>query len=174
MSVTSTVEGARPARRRGAVLALLDRFEEIVSGAALIVVVLSVCWGVVTRYVTEQPAAWAGEVAAIGFAWVVFVGASAGFKHRMHVSIDMLMQKVPAPVRVPVERALDVGIVVFCAYVAWLGVGFTWDNWDNPTSVLRLPLSIVYAAVMLGFALMALRYAQAALARWRGDARREG
>jgi TRAP-type C4-dicarboxylate transport system permease small subunit len=169
MSVTSTVAAAPPARRRGILRILLANFEEIVSGAALIVVVLSVCWGVVTRYVTEQPATWAGEVAGIGFAWVVFIGASAGFKHGMHVSIDMLMQRLPASVRVPVERVLDFGVVAFCAYVTWLGVGFTADNWDNPTSVLRLPLSIVYAAVTLGFGLMALRYAQAALARWRDE-----
>jgi TRAP-type transport system small permease protein len=167
MSVTSTLAPARGRRRAG--VALLDNFEEIVSGVALVVVVLSVCWGVVTRYVTDQPAAWSGEVAAIAFAWVVFIGASAGFKRAMHVSIDMLVKLLPDRIRVPLERALDVTVVVFCAYVAWLGVGFTYHNWDNPTSVLRLPLSVIYVAVALGFALMALRYAQAALGRWRGD-----
>jgi TRAP-type C4-dicarboxylate transport system permease small subunit len=165
ISVQSTLDAVRAPR--GMVLFLLDNVEEIVAGAALIVVVASVCWGVITRYLTEQPATWSGEVAAIGFAWVVFIGASAGFKHRMHVSIDMLMQFIPAGLRVPVERALDVVVVAFCAYVAWLGVCFTGENWDNPTSVLRLPMSIIYAAVTLGFALMTFRYAQAAWPRWR-------
>jgi TRAP-type C4-dicarboxylate transport system permease small subunit len=152
---------------RGLALLLLDSFEEIVAGAALVIVVLSVCWGVITRYLTEQPATWSGEIAAIGFAWLVFIGASAGFKHRMHVSIDMLVQFLPAHIRIPVERILDVVVVAFCAYVAWLGVVFTSQNWDNPTSVLRLPMSIIYAAVTLGFALMTLRYAEAAWPRWR-------
>jgi TRAP-type C4-dicarboxylate transport system permease small subunit len=154
---------------RGLASTLLANFEEVISGAALVIVVLSVCWGVVSRYVTEQPATWSGEVAAIAFAWVVFLGASAGFKRGMHVSIDMLMLRVPAIIRIPVERLLDVAVFLFCLYVAWLGVGFTLDNWDNPTSVLRLPLSIVYVAVTLGFALMALRYAEAAMTRWRGE-----
>jgi TRAP-type C4-dicarboxylate transport system permease small subunit len=166
ISVQSSLDvEAQPSR--GLVLALLDSFEEIVAGAALVIVVLSVCWGVITRYLTEQPATWSGEVAAIGFAWLVFVGASAGFKHRMHVSIDMLVQFLPARVRLQVDRVLDIVVVAFCAYVAWLGVVFTAENWDNPTSVLRLPMSIVYAAVTLGFAMMTFRYAQTAWPRWR-------
>ena len=37
----------------------IDQFEEIVASGSLIVVVASVCWGVISRYITEQPAAWA-------------------------------------------------------------------------------------------------------------------
>lgn len=166
ISVQSSI-GAVSRAPRDLALFLLNSVEEIVAGAALVIVVLSVCWGVITRYLTEQPATWSGEVAAIGFAWVVFIGASAGFKHRMHVSIDMLVQLMPARVRVPIERVLDVVVLAFCAYVAWLGAVFTSENWDNPTSVLRLPMSIIYAAVTLGFALMTFRYAQAVWPCWR-------
>jgi TRAP-type C4-dicarboxylate transport system permease small subunit len=46
--------------------------------------------------------------------------------------------------------------------MVWLGATFTITNWDNPTSVLRLPSSIVYAAVPVGFGLMAVRIVQRA------------
>ena len=39
--------------------------DEAIAVLALLVTVLSVTWGVVTRYVTAQPAVWASEVAAI-------------------------------------------------------------------------------------------------------------
>ena len=45
-----------------------DQFEEIVACIALAAVVLAVTWGVVTRYITAQPAAWASEVATLAFA----------------------------------------------------------------------------------------------------------
>ena len=61
--------------RRG-LATFADRFEETVAAAAVVVIIGSVGWGVVTRYITEQPAAWASEVATLGFAWVVFFGAS--------------------------------------------------------------------------------------------------
>ncbi len=145
---------------------LLANVEEILSGVALVVVVLSVCWGVVTRYISSQPAAWTGEIGAMGFAWLIFLGASAGFKHGTHVSIDMLVQALPSAIRRPIAAAVDLLVLAFCLYVVWLGIRFTIDNWDNPSAVLRLPLSITYAAVTVGFALMAIRHAQVALPRW--------
>ena len=57
--------------------------------------ILSVAWGVITRYITAQPATWAGELAVIAFAWVVFLGASACFKYRLHASIDMVTALLP-------------------------------------------------------------------------------
>jgi TRAP-type C4-dicarboxylate transport system permease small subunit len=146
-------------------LRALDHVEEIVACTALVAVVAAVCWGVLTRYVTAQPAPWAGEVAQMGFAWVVFMGAAAGLKRGMHVSIDLLTARLPRALRLPLEIALDLGLLAFFVYVAWLGVGFTVDNWDNPSPVLRLPLSIVYASVTAGFALMALRHSTALLRR---------
>lgn len=136
-----------------------DNFEECLAGAALVIVVLAVCWGVVTRYITAQPAAWAGEVAAIAFAWTVFVGSSAALKRGMHVNIDMLLIFLPPPARRVVVLASDAIVLAFLVIGLGLAVEFAIDSWDNPTSVLRLPLSTVYAAVMVGFACLLWRYA---------------
>ena len=70
---------------------LADRFEELVAAAAVVVIIASVGWGVITRYVTAQPAAWASEIATLGFAWVVFFGAAACVKYRLHPAIDVLV-----------------------------------------------------------------------------------
>jgi TRAP-type C4-dicarboxylate transport system permease small subunit len=50
---------------------------------------------VVTRYITAQAAAWASELATLAFAWLVFFGASACIKYRLHPSIDMLVRRLP-------------------------------------------------------------------------------
>lgn len=47
--------------------------EDAIAGTALVVVVGSVLWGVLTRYLLAQPAPWSYEVATIGFAWLVFL-----------------------------------------------------------------------------------------------------
>ena len=139
-------------------------FEEIVASAALIVVILSVCWGVLTRYVTEQPAAWAGELAVIGFAWVVFLGASACFKYKLHAGIDMLTVLLPPAVLRVIRILVHALVLGFCAFMVWFGVRFSIDAWDNPTSVLRWPSTVLYGAVTLGFALMLVRYVEGLIA----------
>lgn len=143
-------------------------FEEWLAGLALVVVVLAACWGVVTRYVTAQPATWTGEVAAIAFAWLVFVGGAAGFKYGMHVAIDMAVAKLPAPARRAVMAFADALVLAFLATLFVLAVQFSIDAWSDPTSVLRLPRSVTYASVVVGSACMALRYAQSAWRRWHG------
>ena len=142
--------------------------EEAIAGAALVVVVLVTCWGVVTRYVTEQPATWAGEVAGIAFAWLVFLGAAAGFKYGMHVAIDMLVVALPVPLRRALMALVDALVLAFLAILFVLAVQFSIDAWSDPTSVLRLPRSVTYVSVVVGSACMAVRYAQAAWRRWHG------
>lgn len=146
----------------------LAYFEEWLSGCALVVVVLVTCWGVITRYVTEQPATWTGEVAGIAFAWLVFLGAAAGFKYGMHVAIDMLVLTLPVALRRLLMALTDVLVLAFLTTLLVLSVQFSIDAWSDPTSVLRLPRSVTYASVVVGSACMFVRYAQAAWRRWHG------
>lgn len=145
----------------------LANFEEIIAGVALVIVVLAVCWGVVTRYITEQPATWAGEVAGIAFAWMIFIGSSAALKRGMHVSIDMLVIVLPARARRIVAIVGDIIVLAFLTVGLYLAVEFTAEAWDNPSSVLRIPLSTIYLSVVVGFACLLLRYVQAMLVRLR-------
>ncbi|MDQ2736809.1 MAG: TRAP transporter small permease [Pseudomonadota bacterium] len=156
-----TVSGVRRA-------APLAYFEELLSGCALVVIVLVTCWGVVTRYVTEQPATWTGEIAGIAFAWLVFLGAAAGFKYSMHVAIDMLVLKLPVALRRFLMILTDALVLAFLATLLVLSVQFSIDAWSDPTSVLRLPRSVTYVSVVVGSACMIVRYAQAAWRRWHG------
>ncbi|MCC6197876.1 MAG: TRAP transporter small permease [Burkholderiales bacterium] len=144
-----------------------EHLEEIVSGTALVIVVLSASWGVVTRYLTETPATWAGELATLAFAWVVFVGASTVFKHGGHVSIDMLINFLPPRWRPRIQAAMDAIVLVFCAAVTALAVRVTMQNWDNPTSVMRVPIALIYLSLVVGFGMMSLRQGELALRRWR-------
>lgn len=144
---------------------LAGQAEEIVAGAALVIVVLAVCWGVITRYVTAQPATWAGEVAAFAFAWCVFVGSAAVVKRGGHVSVDMLVMAFPQHLRAAVNFLAQLAGLAFCATAAWLAFDFALSNADNPSAVLRMPLTILYLAPAVGFLLMALRTIQAIVTR---------
>jgi TRAP-type transport system small permease protein len=139
---------------------VVDQFEEIVACLALTVVILSVGWGVITRYITAQPAAWASEVATLAFAWVVFFGAAAGIKYRLHPSIDMLVVRLPKGMQTAVRWLNHALVLGLCLFMAWFGTRFAIDAWSNPSPVLRLPLTWLYGPVALCFALMALRYVQ--------------
>jgi TRAP-type transport system small permease protein len=132
--------------------------DEAIGAGALLVTVGSVGWGVVTRYVTAQPAVWASEVAAIAFAWLTFFGASACFRHNAHPSIDMLVGRLPAGPQRVARIGVDLLVAAFLAYFCWLGLEFSIGAWDNPTAVLRLPMTVVYGPVTLASLMMLARH----------------
>lgn len=136
----------------------VTQFEEVVAGVALVAVVFAVSWGVITRYITTQPAAWAGEIATIGFAWVIFFGASACVKRGLHPAVDVPIGRLPPRLRQAVTGLNHVLIIAFLGFMIWFGTRFSIDAWDNPTPVLRWPLTILYGPVTLCSALMLFRY----------------
>jgi len=152
----------------------VDQFEEIVASVAVVVVVLSVSWGVLTRYVTSQPATWAGEIATLAFAWVVFFGASACIKYQMHPTIDLLLNRLPRGLRRVVAGLNHLLLLAFCGFMVWFGTRFAIDAWESPSAVLRLPMTWLYGPVAFCFALMIVRYLQVLAGRvWHVDEDRE-
>lgn len=145
---------------RSARFRLLDQFEEVVASLAIVVIVFSVSWGVITRYITAQSAAWASEVATLGFAWLVFFGAAACVKYHLHPSIDMLAERLSGAPQRWVRGFNHALVIGFCVFMAIYGTRFAIDAWGNPSPVLRLPLTWLYGPVALCFALMAMRRVQ--------------
>lgn len=134
----------------------LRDWEETLAALALAVVFLAVTWGVIARYISPRPATWSGEVASLGFAWVVFLGAAAGARRRLHVGVDAVTARLPDGVQRAVAAVVGVILALALAYMALLAARLGWKSLGRPTPVLRLPAAIVHAAVVLGFGSMAV------------------
>ena len=114
----------------------------------------------ITRYITAQTAAWASELATLAFAWLVFFGASACIKYRLHPSIDMLVRRLPVSLQFAVRWFNHALLLSFFVFMTWFGARFAVAAWSNPSPVLRLPLAFLYGPVAFCFALMIVRYLQ--------------
>jgi TRAP-type C4-dicarboxylate transport system permease small subunit len=162
------------ARGPGLLGRIVDQFEEIVASLAVAVIIAAVGWGVITRYVTAQPAAWASEVATLAFAWAIFFGGTACIKYRLLPTIDMLVVRLPAGAQTAIRWANHALLLAFFAFMTWFGVRFAIDTWSSPSPVLRMPQTFLYGPVALCSALMAVRYLQVmAGRRWQLDEHRE-
>lgn len=133
--------------------------EECIACTALAITVLCTSWGVFTRYVSAQPATWAAEIAAAGFCWVIFFGAAAVYKRAGHVSIDVLVVRLPNRLRHVIALSADLLVLVFLIGTSWLATIYTVNSWDSPMPSLRWPYSLHYAGAALGLMAMTLRHA---------------
>lgn len=153
-----TASSDDPAGLAGRARVLLFRWEETLAVVALCVVVASVSYGVITRYITASSATWATELASLSFTWVVFLGAAGAMRRHMHVSIDALTRLLPKGFERAVAWAVDVLILAFLAYTTYLAVLITIEAYRRPSPVLRISFSWVYLAVVLGFGSMLISH----------------
>lgn len=135
---------------------IIRRLEDAISFSALTLLVLSVLWGVMTRYVTEKPAVWTTELSGILFTWVVFIGAMTALRDGRHIRVTLLIDLLPRGWR---TRALQVGdllVLGFFVYVAYLSVVMMAKGASRPSPVLNIPFSYVYLATTICFAGMSV------------------
>lgn len=163
MQAADNAAALRPRQRR-----MLDLpVEDVIAGLCMVIVVGSVLWGVITRYIFPQPAAWSYEVATIGFAWLTFFGAAAGVKFRLHSDIDVFVALFPESW----QRAVTIFnlwmLAFFFAALAIFFVFHTIDAHKSTTIALNMPRSLIYAPLALASAIMLLRHVQV----WRDPAR---
>ena len=134
--------------------------ELIVMNVAFVVLVSAIVWGVLSRYVTQNPASWVEEVSSIAFTVVVFVGASEVQRRNKHVRVDLVTSLLPCRAQGALSIVIGVFVALYCFYVGWLGLEQTIASNSATTSMLNIPLSVPYGALTLGFFLFGLRTLQ--------------
>jgi len=133
---------------------------------ALVVVVLSVTYGVIMRYLFEVAPIWTSELSAIAFTWLVFLGASAAYKRKMHIGIDLLTKRLSGRAQWLVDLVVQLILLIFFGYMIVYGILFSIESYAQPTSIMRLPNTCFYLAVPVSFALMFLNQLSSLKARF--------
>jgi C4-dicarboxylate transporter DctQ subunit len=141
---------------------IIDRLEEILISVLLGVATLLVFAQVVARYVFNKGITWAPELVEHFFLWTVMIGASYGFKHGVHLGVDVLMKKLP-----PVQRRIMALVAViislgFTAYMAYLSFFYVHDSYKMEllTIDLEIPVWIPHLALPFGFTMISIRLVQ--------------
>ena len=132
----------------------LDNFEEILCGFFLVFMVGLVIVNVLLRFLFSYSITWAEEVSTICFVWSVFIGASAVYKHKMDLGIDVLVLKMPATAQRYVRLLVSIILLLINGYIFYMSIVFTSVAWVKPTAVLGVSSAVFNAALIVGFGLI--------------------
>ena len=141
----------------------LNNIEEIFASIAISIVVLSAFYGVVSRYLLNNPVAWSNEVATISFTWTVFLGAAAAWKNNKHIHLDLVYNIMPSLIKKISDLIRFIILSIFFIFTLYLAIIFTISAYNKPTAILRIPFSYVDAAVVLCFTSIIVR----SILRWK-------
>ena len=95
----------------------------VLLGLIVTALVLTVLWGVATRFVIDDPSRWTEEAAVNLMIWLTMVGAAVADYRREHLGVDYVVAKLDPVARVPVLLVAEVCVVAFAAAAMAYGGG---------------------------------------------------
>jgi TRAP-type C4-dicarboxylate transport system permease small subunit len=112
------------------------------------ILVLLVCWQILTRLVLNDPSVWSEEASRYTFIWLSLIGISVATGERADVAIDLLVKKLPDAAQRWVTALAYLSAItfatVFMVYGGYLNATLSW-NQANP--VLPVTQGVLYLAV---------------------------
>jgi TRAP-type C4-dicarboxylate transport system permease small subunit len=93
----------------------------IACGALFMVMLFTVIWGVITRYLFGDQARWTEELARFLLVWVSFLGATLAYARHQHLGIDLLVARFDPWTR-RLAECIGHGLVALFAF-AVMGYG---------------------------------------------------
>jgi TRAP-type C4-dicarboxylate transport system permease small subunit len=136
-------------------------------GAIILLAIAINFANIVGRYVFLAPLDWAEEVLTFLVIWGVCLGASAVTFDNRHLDMDLFASAFPARLRAILEvvkLAALIGFSVFTAWNAWTIVAIMAGN-GQVSITAGVPMTVPYAAFVLGFCLIAVSAVAGALDR---------
>lgn len=137
----------------GALRFVCKNFEEVAAGTFLVLMSVATFGNVVLRYVFNSPIQWAEEFSRYAFIWVVFLGAAACSKRKMHIVIDAVPALLPPRARTLCSLVVETVILVLMGAIAHYGYTLCTMA-TQATSTLKIPQYAVYAVVPFSAALI--------------------
>lgn len=118
------------------------------------------------RYLFDYAIDWTAESATFAQIWMIFLAAGLAMRDRLHVSVDMLTDKVPVTMR----RLFIVIIAAACIWFLWQAIQGSLALIDigriQSSPVLQVPMWIPYLSLPIGLTYFGLELLLALAARW--------
>jgi TRAP-type C4-dicarboxylate transport system permease small subunit len=161
---------------RAAFRLLLRTIPCAVIGAIILIAIAINFANIVGRYVFLAPLPWAEEVLVILIVWGVSIGASAVAYDNRHLDMDLFVGWFPPRMRAVLEVLKLVALVGFCAFTAVnaLAIVALMARNSQVTITAGIPMTIPYAAFVVGFGLIAVAAVAGAIERHANRAAQPG
>ena len=99
----------------------LTRGLELAIVAIVALLVVSVVWGVFTRYALGEQAKWTEELARFLLIWVALLGGAVAFATRSHLGVDVFVNRLHPEARRVTEVVAFLVVLFFAVTVLLLG-----------------------------------------------------
>ena len=139
---------------RSPMLRTVVNAERVVAAALLSLTLVLVLIQVVSRYVFSSPLSWTEELARFALVWLTFISAGFVMARRLHVTVDLVAAKLNRRAAVLMDAFAMLVVLVVSGAMTVAGTQFAVSAARLNAPATDLPMSVVYTAAVLGFALI--------------------
>ncbi|QDP99830.1 TRAP transporter small permease [Lysinibacillus fusiformis] len=136
--------------------------EEILAGFFFVTGVVLIFYGVIMRYLFNEPQAWVEELARYTIIWGTFLGFGLALRHNQHIQVDILYDQL----KPSMKRILDIvatGLsIIFCLIYTYYGFVLVENRYTSGMVSLDIgiPMWIVYLVLPVSGILFLLRFVE--------------
>lgn len=120
---------------------------------------------IINRFLFGGAFYWTDEIIIYSMVWVTFMGSAVAVTRDAHTRIDFFISLAPLSVRRWILAFGDVVCAVFVGFLCHYTMPIARLNSRNLSTALKLPMSIVYHAVIVCGALMIVFFVLSAIKR---------
>lgn len=121
---------------------------ESVTAVLFAVIILTMFFQVLFRYILNQSLYWSEEIVRYLFVWLVFIGGALVTKDNGHIGIDYLLTLMPEKLRNAVKLGGNIIIVIVSLILVVFGIILIFRLKGSHSPALGLPINLfLHAAI---------------------------
>ncbi|MEM8484814.1 MAG: TRAP transporter small permease [Bacteroidota bacterium] len=141
----------------GSLVKTIDHLLQRVLVFLMAIMVITVTWQVVTRFVLNNPSSLTEELATFLLIWISLLGGAYAFRVNAHLGVDALTRNLTASRKKKVRYFVSFSTVLFAAIIFIYGgsrLVYLTLKLEQYSAALRIPMGYVYIVLPLSGLLM--------------------
>jgi TRAP-type C4-dicarboxylate transport system permease small subunit len=122
----------------------------------MIILSVLICWQVFSRYVLNSSPFWIEEISVISLMWIGLLGAAACVWTESHMSLELVVSRLPETVRIWLRALTDMAIAGFALFLCDRGIFLVQRTMSGTLSSLPLAVGYTYLVIPIAGGMMVL------------------
>ncbi len=105
---------------------------------------------VILRYIFNSPLSFAVELGRYCFCAIVYLGSILVMREDGHIGLDIIVDALPIGIRVVIKKITRVLVLAYLSIFCSMAFRMVFTNWKNRSSSMQIPMSVIYAFLVIG------------------------
>ncbi|AZU64344.1 TRAP transporter small permease [Neobacillus mesonae] len=145
--------------------------EELSAGTFFFAGISLIFYGVIMRYIFNEPKAWVEEIVRYLIIWGSFIGFAIALRYNHHIQVDILYDKLSKGAKRIVDLFATIVCILFCFAFTYYGLILVEARYSSGMVSLDvgIPMWIVYLILPISGILFLFRFIERFVNQLRGQ-----